>query len=69
MLENEEDLGPESIQYGKYKDSYSILKNGCVDISHIKRIRKNSEYLEILLGTQTMIDKIDKNLLFEIVGE
>lgn len=68
MLEKEEDKGPESIQYGKYKDSYSILKNGCVDISHLKRIRKNQDKLEILLGTQTMIDKIDKDLLFEIVG-
>ena len=50
--------------------SYSILKDSNkIDISHIKRIRKNQDLLEILLGTQTMVDKIDKQSLFDIVGE
>jgi hypothetical protein len=31
-----------SIEFGKFKDSYTIIKDSNkIDISHIKRIRKN----------------------------
>jgi hypothetical protein len=42
----------DSIHFGKFKEKFTIIKNGNqIDISHIKRIRKNQDILEILLGT------------------
>ena len=49
-----------------------ITKINYIDLSHIKRIRKNCERLEILLATKEAIDSLPfdkKGELYELFGE
>ena len=41
----------ESIHYGQYRDMHSFIKDDAVDLTHLKRIRKCEDHLEVLVGT------------------